>query len=180
MLTAWLVLRLLRCIGASDDARLVALAHRRGALGLIYGFTAGWTLVSAAAGLFSDPALGGGRRLRLRDGGHPRPGLPAGAQARPPGRQRKYGRVRGRVAATTFSAKALAAIVLVNMCADLAKLLLIDLSSNSSVNVNLPYSLLFCLAALIVSASWPRTSGSTTTSLSDGHTGAFGGGLRAG
>ena len=37
-----------------------------------------------------------------------------------------------------FSAKALAAIVLVNMCADLAKLLLIDLSSNSSVNVSLP------------------------------------------
>lgn len=51
-----------------------------------------------------------------------------------------------------FSAKALAAIVLVNMCADLAKLLLIDLSSNSSVNVSLPIlPLLFCLAALIVS-----------------------------
>ena len=158
VLTAWLVLRLLRCIGASDDARLVKLSRIAVALlGLIYGFTAGWTLVSAAAGLFSDfqlsvladgvsgcataviLVLGCLRALRLVNTLGPAGELTDESVAEAGGFYR-------------FSAKALAAIVLVNMCADLAKLLLIDLSSNSSVNVSLPIlPLLFCLAALIVS-----------------------------
>ena len=158
VLTAWLVLRLLRCIGASDDARLVKLSRIAVALlGLIYGFTAGWTLVSAAAGLFSDfqlsvladcvsgcataviLVLGCLRALRLVNTLGPTGELTDESVAEAGGFYR-------------FSAKALAAIVLVNMCADLAKLLLIDLSSNSSVNVSLPIlPLLFCLAALIVS-----------------------------
>lgn len=158
VLTAWLVLRLLRCISASDDARLVKLSRIAVALlGLIYGFTAGWTLVSAAAGLFSDfqlsvladgvsgcataviLVLGCLRALRLVNTLGPTGELTDESVAEAGGFYR-------------FSAKALAAIVLVNMCADLAKLLLIDLSSNSSVNVSLPIlPLLFCLAALIVS-----------------------------
>ena len=158
VLTAWLVLRLLRCIGASDDARLVKLSRIAVALlGLIYGFTAGWTLVSAAAGLFSDfqlsvladgvsgcataviLVLGCLRALRLVNTLGPAGELTDESVAEAGGFY-------------CFSAKALAAIVLVNMCADLAKLLLIDLSSNSSVNVSLPIlPLLFCLAALIVS-----------------------------
>ena len=152
------MLRLLRCIGASDDARLVKLSRIAVALlGLIYGFTAGWTLVSAAAGLFSDfqlsvladgvsgcataviLVLGCLRALRLVNTLGPTGELTDESVAEAGGFY-------------CFSAKALAAIVLVNMCADLAKLLLIDLSSNSSVNVSLPIlPLLFCLAALIVS-----------------------------
>ena len=133
VLTAWLVLRLLRCIGASDDARLVKLSRIAVALlGLIYGFTAG----CATAVIL---VLGCLRALRLVNTLGPAGELTDESVAEAGGFYR-------------FSAKALAAIVLVNMCADLAKLLLIDLSSNSSVNVSLPIlPLLFCLAALIVS-----------------------------
>lgn len=158
VLTAWLVLRLLRYFGASDDARLVKLSRAAVVLlGLIYGFAAGWTLISAAAGLLSGfqlstladglsgcataaiLVLGCLRALRLVNALGPAGELTDLAVAEAGGFYR-------------FSARALAAIVLVSMCADLVKLLFIELSSESSVNVSLPVlPLIFCLAALIVS-----------------------------
>lgn len=158
VLTAWLALRLLRYFGASDDARLVKLSRAAVVLlGLIYAFAAGWTLVSAAAGLISGfqlSTLADGvsgcataailvacclRALRLVNTLGPGGELTDESVAEAGGFYR-------------FSAGALAAIVLVSMCADLVKLLFIELSSESSVNVSLPIlPLIFCLAALIVS-----------------------------
>lgn len=158
VLVAYLVLRLLRYFNSSDDARLVKLSRIAVVLlALIYGFAAGWTFVGAAAGLFA------GFQFSL---------LADGASAAATYVILVIGCLRairlintlgpaGEIADETvteagsfyrFSSKALAAIVLISMWASLAKLLLIELSSDNNVNVNLPiFPLLFCLAALIVS-----------------------------
>lgn len=158
VLVAWLVLRLLRYFNASDDARLVKLARIAVVLlGLLFGFVAGWTLIGMAAGLLS-----GFQFSLLADG------LSGAATAvilifgcllalRLINTLGPNGRITDETVAEAegfyrYSAKALASIVLISMGADLAKLLLIKLSNDNNVNVNLPIlPLIFCLAALIVS-----------------------------
>lgn len=158
VLVAWLVLRLLRYFNASDDARLVKLARIAVVLlGLLFGFVAGWTLIGMAAGL-----LAGFQFSLLADG------LSGAATVvilifgcllalRLINTLGPNGRITDETVAEAegfyrYSAKALASIVLISMGADLAKLLLIKLSNDNNVNVNLPIlPLIFCLAALIVS-----------------------------
>lgn len=158
VLVAWLVLRLLRYFNASDDARLVKLARIAVVLlGLLFGFVAGWTLIGMAAGL-----LAGFQFSLLADG------LSGAATVvilifgcllalRLINTLGPDGRITDETVAEAegfyrYSAKALASIVLISMGADLAKLLLIKLSNDNNVNVNLPIlPLIFCLAALIVS-----------------------------
>ena len=158
VLVAWLVLRLLRYFNSSDDARLVKLSRTAVVLlGLIYGFAAGWTLIGMAAGL-----IGGFQFSLLADG------LSGAATdvilvlgclraMRLINTLGSAGEITDETVTEAggfyrFSSKALAAIVLISMWASLAKLLLIELSSDNNVNVSLPvYPLLFCLAALIVS-----------------------------
>lgn len=158
VLVAWLVLRLLRYFNASDDARLVKLARIAVVLlGLLFGFVAGWTLIGMAAGLLS-----GFQFSLLADG------LSGAATVvilifgcllalRLINTLGPDGRITDETVAEAegfyrYSAKALASIVLISMGADLAKLLLIKLSNDNNVNVNLPIlPLIFCLAALIVS-----------------------------
>lgn len=158
VLVAWLVLRLLRYFNASDDARLVKLARIAVVLlGLLFGFVAGWTLIGMAAGLLS-----GFQFSLLADG------LSGAATVvilifgcllalRLINTLGPDGRITDETVAEAegfyrYSAKALASIVLISMGADLAKLLLIELSNDNNVNVSLPIlPLIFCLAALIVS-----------------------------
>lgn len=158
VLVAWLVLRLLRYFNASDDARLVKLARIAVVLlGLLFGFVAGWTLIGMAAGL-----LAGFQFSLLADG------LSGAATVvilifgcllalRLINTLGPDGRITDETVAEAegfyrYSAKALTSIVLISMGADLAKLLLIKLSNDNNVNVNLPIlPLIFCLAALIVS-----------------------------
>lgn len=158
VLVAWLVLRLLRYFNASDDARLVKLARIAVVLlGLLFGFVAGWTLIGMAAGL-----LAGFQFSLLADG------LSGAATVvilifgcllalRLINTLGPDGRITDETVAEAegfyrYSAKALASIVLISMGADLAKLLLIELSNDNNVNVSLPIlPLIFCLAALIVS-----------------------------
>lgn len=158
VLVAWLVLRLLRYFNASDDARLVKLARIAVVLlGLLFGFVAGWTLIGMAAGLLS-----GFQFSLLADG------LSGAATVvilifgcllalRLINTLGPDGRITDETVAEAegsyrYSVKALASIVLISMGADLAKLLLIKLSNDNNVNVNLPIlPLIFCLAALIVS-----------------------------
>ena len=158
VLVAWLVLRLLRYFNASDDARLVKLARIAVVLlGLLFGFVAGWTLIGMAAGLLS-----GFQFSLLADG------LSGTATVvilifgcllalRLINTLGPDGRITDETVAEAegfyrYSAKALTSIVLISMGADLAKLLLIELSNDNNVNVSLPIlPLIFCLAALIVS-----------------------------
>lgn len=158
VLVAWLVLRLLRYFNASDDARLVKLARIAVVLlGLLFGFVAGWTLIGMAAGL-----LAGFQFSLLADG------LSGAATVvilifgcllalRLINTLGPDGRITDETVAEAegfyrYSAKALTSIVLISMGADLAKLLLIELSNDNNVNVSLPIlPLIFCLAALIVS-----------------------------
>lgn len=158
VLVAWLVLRLLRYFNASDDARLVKLARIAVVLlGLLFGFVAGWTLIGMAAGL-----LAGFQFSLLADG------LSGAATVvilifgcllalRLINTLGPDGRITDETVDEAegfyrYSAKALASIVLISMGADLAKLLLIELSNDNNVNVSLPIlPLIFCLAALIVS-----------------------------
>ena len=158
VLVAWLVLRLLRYFNASDDARLVKLARIAVVLlGLLFGFVARWTLIGMAAGL-----LAGFQFSLLADG------LSGTATVvilifgcllalRLINTLGPDGRITDETVAESegfyrYSVKALESIVLISMGADLAKLLLIKLSNDNNVNVNLPIlPLIFCLAALIVS-----------------------------
>lgn len=158
VLVAWLVLRLLRYFNASDDARLVKLARIAVVLlGLLFGFVVGWTLIGMAAGL-----LAGFQFSLLADG------LSGAATVvilifgcllalRLINTLGPDGRITDETVAEAegfyrYSAKALTSIVLISMGADLAKLLLIELSNDNNVNVSLPIlPLIFCLAALIVS-----------------------------
>lgn len=158
VLVAWLVLRLLRYFNASDDTRLVKLARIAVVLlGLLFGFVAGWTLIGMAAGL-----LAGFQFSLLADG------LSGAATVvilifgcllamRLINTLGPDGRITDETVDEAegfyrYSVKALASIVLISMGADLAKLLLIKLSNDNNVNVNLPIlPLIFCLAALIVS-----------------------------
>ena len=158
VLVTWLVLRVLRYFNGSDNARLVKLSKAVIVLlGLLFGFALGWTALSVVVQLVSMPSIALivdaasaiAQNVIVIYGCCIALGL---ALALGPD-----GELTGEAVAEAerlyrYSAKALAAVMLISMAANLIKLAFIWSSPDNNVNVNLPITaLLFCLAALIVS-----------------------------
>lgn len=158
VLVTWLALRLLRYFSVSDDRRLVRLVRIVVVLiGMLFAALAGVSAFAILASLFERftiPALAEGAGavasscitvygcllgLRLVDS------LGEGGELTDDTVELARGFYR-------YSVRAAAAILLISLAANLAKLAFVRLSASTDVSVNFPvFQLLFCLAALIVS-----------------------------
>ena len=158
VLVTWLALRLLRYFSVSDDRRLVRLVRIVVVLiGMLFAALAGVSAFAILASLFERftiPALAEGAGsvassgiivygcllgLRLVDS------LGEGGELTDDTVELARGFYR-------YSVRAAAAILLISLAANLAKLVFVRVSSSTDVSVNFPvFQLLFCLAALIVS-----------------------------
>ena len=160
VLVTWLALRLLRCFNASDNARLVKLSRWAITLiGLLSGFAAGWQLASTVAQLLTSLwiALFADGVSALAQSGIVIYGCLLAYELSlsfGPGGELSDEAVDMAGRFYRYSARALTAVLLIGMAANLLKLAFISSQPSSSVNVSLPLTpLLFCLAALIISRS---------------------------
>lgn len=158
VLVTWLVLRVLRYFNSSDNARLVKLSKAVIVLlGLLFGFSLGWLapsvviqfLTMPSIALIVDAASVIAQNVIVIYGCCIALGL---ALALGPDGELTGEAVTEAERLYRYSAKALAAVMLISMAANLIKLAFIWSSPDNNVNVSLPLMpLLFCLAALIVS-----------------------------
>ena len=155
VLVTWLALRLLRYFSVSDDRRLVRLVRIVVVLvGVLFAALAGVSAFAILASLFERFSVAEGAGavasscitvygcllgLRLVDS------LGEGGELTDDTVELARGFYR-------YSVRAAAAILLISLAANLAKLAFVRLSASTDVSVNFPvFQLLFCLAALIVS-----------------------------
>lgn len=158
VLLTWLVLRVLRYFNGSDNARLVKLSKAVIVLlGLLFGFSLGWLAPSVVIQLLTAPSIALiadavsviAQNVIAIYGCCIALGL---ALALGPDGELTGEAVTEAERLYRYSAKALAAVMLISMAANLIKLVFIEFSPTNNVNVSLPLMpLFFCLAALIVS-----------------------------